>query len=471
MDKIFISNKLIKMTLLLGITLFCNTNTYATTTSLKDLFNDQNKTIDFTGDVIKVNGEDITDTTNSDEFMVTSNNSIYTTYINTKTLPIQNSLGGGVVLASISGSNNLSLQNWTEDSKVPTSITFSGNNTQYTGILYLHPSINTITFTDPNSIIKNINFPNSIINPNTEDTDNPFIKHNERRIIKLIFKSNNNNININELTIGDNLILNLRGNLNINKLNLNNKSLLKLISSNINIKKSSTILPSINISNDEYVPIEYVEPTIFIPDDNTIAAKFDYSVGEKGTCLYYYPKNVNCTCGKLLSLKPILPQQKLLSNSDIIQYLKPNICNNCKNTIDATIINPTLVYYLIPCYLQNDNIIQLHCFNCLNNRCSYYSAQLGWIYLATYCDEIKIQGDIKATHFCNDGKCIYCNVNVVYNKEYVEDQLQKMKIPQQWLDHNHICSTKEITYDDFYEWYEAYANEFDEKLANGSLLG
>ena len=94
MDKIFISKKLIKITLLLCITLFCNTNTYAST-SLKDLFNDKNKTVDFTGDVIKVNGEDSTDTINSEDFMVTNNNSIYTTYINIKTLPIQNSLGRG----------------------------------------------------------------------------------------------------------------------------------------------------------------------------------------------------------------------------------------------------------------------------------------------------------------------------------------------------------------------------------------
>ena len=94
MDKIFISKKLIKITLLLCITLFCNTNIYATTTSLKDLFTDKNKTIDFTGDVIKLDNTDITDTINSEDFMVTSNNSIYTTYINTKTLPIQNLLGG-----------------------------------------------------------------------------------------------------------------------------------------------------------------------------------------------------------------------------------------------------------------------------------------------------------------------------------------------------------------------------------------
>ena len=219
-------------------------------------------------------------------------------------------------------------------------------------------------------------------------------------------------------------------------------------------------LKLINISNDEYVPIEYVEPAIFIPGDNTIAAKFDYSIGEKGTCLYYYPKNINCVCGELLSLKTISPQEKLLSNSDIIQYLKSNICNECGNPITKDSISSTLVYYLIPCYLEPGNTIQLHCFNCLNNRYPG-RAQLGWINLATYCDEIKIQGDVNATYFCNDGKCNYCNVNAVYNKEYVEDQLQKMKIPQQWLDYNHICSTNEISDDDFHEWYhQTYITEF-----------
>ena len=39
---------------ILCITLFCNTNLYAST-SLKDLFNDHSNTVDFTGDVIKVN--------------------------------------------------------------------------------------------------------------------------------------------------------------------------------------------------------------------------------------------------------------------------------------------------------------------------------------------------------------------------------------------------------------------------------
>ena len=93
MTKTLISKKVIKITAILGIALFCNTNIYAST-SLKDLVNDKSNTVDFTGDVIKLDNTDITDTINSEDFMVTSNNSIYTTYINTKTLPIQNLLGG-----------------------------------------------------------------------------------------------------------------------------------------------------------------------------------------------------------------------------------------------------------------------------------------------------------------------------------------------------------------------------------------
>ena len=179
-------------------------------------------------------------------------------------------------------------------------------------------------------------------------------------------------------------------------------------------------------------------------------------------------QNINCICGKLLSLQPILPKKKLLSNSDIIQYLKPNICNNFGDTIDETSISPSLVLYLFPCYLQIENIIRLHCFNCLD-ACDRNN-QIGWIYLATYFDEIKISNDVNATYFCNDGKCKYCNVNAVYNKEYVEDQLQKMKIPQQLLDYNQICSNNEISDDDFLEWHHAYTSEFYRKIVSGSLL-
>ena len=131
-------------------------------------------------------------------------------------------MGGGVVLASIAGSNNLSLQNWTADSTIPTSITFSGDNTTYTGTLYLHPSINSIIFNSQNAIINNINFPKP---------------DRGSRNVNIIFKKEDgNDVNVNELTIGDNLTCNIQGTINLNTLSLDNTNALKLFnSSNINL--------------------------------------------------------------------------------------------------------------------------------------------------------------------------------------------------------------------------------------------
>ena len=42
-----------------------------------------------------MNGNEVTSTINSEEFIMTNNNNIYTTYINTNTLPIPISIGGG----------------------------------------------------------------------------------------------------------------------------------------------------------------------------------------------------------------------------------------------------------------------------------------------------------------------------------------------------------------------------------------
>ena len=71
--------------------------------------------------------------------------------------------GGGEVfiniLANIEGSNNISLQDFGNTNNVPNSITFHGDNTQYDGIFYLHPDINTITFETENSLIKRLNIP------------------------------------------------------------------------------------------------------------------------------------------------------------------------------------------------------------------------------------------------------------------------------------------------------------------------
>ena len=146
-------------------------------------------------------------------------------------------MGGGVVLASITGNNNLSLQNWTADSTIPTSIIFSGNNTRYEGTLYLHPAINTIIFDKQESIINNINFPK----PNDES----------RREVHLTFKDSTNDIRT--LTIGDNLTCNIQGNINLNTLNLKNTNALKLLnSSNINLGNIPEGAVDINISSEKY---------------------------------------------------------------------------------------------------------------------------------------------------------------------------------------------------------------------------
>ncbi len=92
----------------------------------------------------------------------------------------------GLVLASIAGPN------WT-NSNIPTSITFSGDNRNYEDTLYLHPSINSIIFSSKDSIINNINFPQS------EDES--------RREVHLISKNSTNNVNT--LTISDSLLTNM----------------------------------------------------------------------------------------------------------------------------------------------------------------------------------------------------------------------------------------------------------------------
>ena len=103
--------------------------------------------------------------------------------------------------------------------------------------MYLHPSINTITFANKASIIKNINFPK----PNDES----------RREVHLTFKDSTNDIRT--LTIGDNLTCNIQGNINLNTLNLKNTNALKLLnSSNINLGNIPEGAVDINISSEKY---------------------------------------------------------------------------------------------------------------------------------------------------------------------------------------------------------------------------
>ncbi|MBQ9440922.1 MAG: hypothetical protein IJU54_00745 [Alphaproteobacteria bacterium] len=133
-----------------------------------------------------------------------------------------------------------------------------GDNTQYTGILYLHPSINTITFTCKDAIINNINFPNSIPNTGSNKDTVPFVKSNKPRTltISIPFDANNNFDCIDALTIPSNTIIHLSniGNTKRYKFSnlINNKSLSLVF-------KAKTEQPGdlkfLKISNNEYVPV------------------------------------------------------------------------------------------------------------------------------------------------------------------------------------------------------------------------
>ena len=115
---------------------------------------------------------------------------------------------------------------------------------------------------------------------------------------------------------------------------MNNKSLLKLISSNINIKQSSTILPSINISNDKYrqtAYIRYANVENITSSKNTIEARYNLDVQK---CVYYYPKQISCSCGKSIQLRTINPTYQILSNDMIVNnFLESSTCNDCENLI------------------------------------------------------------------------------------------------------------------------------------------
>jgi hypothetical protein len=98
---------------------------------------------------------------NQDDYIAQNN----TSYISTSILPI--------IKANMTGSSNISFQDLGNTNNVSNSITFSGNNTSYSGILYLHPAIDTINFKTIPSIIRNINIPNSVINTQNNTVSTP----------------------------------------------------------------------------------------------------------------------------------------------------------------------------------------------------------------------------------------------------------------------------------------------------------
>ena len=141
-----------------------------------------------------------------------------TYFIPSNTLPIvTNTEGGGSnniysVLASIKGNCNISLQYLPTNSKVSDSISFSGNNSKYTGTLYLHPGINNLMFSNENSVISSINVPDTIINNGKDKDTKPFVKTNDFKLISLYLPDNSK--------FGK---LNINGKLTVSLLNKHNK--------------------------------------------------------------------------------------------------------------------------------------------------------------------------------------------------------------------------------------------------------
>ncbi|MBR1944342.1 MAG: hypothetical protein IJ848_02610 [Alphaproteobacteria bacterium] len=125
--------------------------------SLIDVLNNPNNTVMFNSGTISCNNNVL----NQDDYIAQNN----TSYINTSVLPI--------IKANMTGSSNISFQDLGNTNNVPNSITFSGNNTSYSGILYLHPAIDTINFKTIQSIIRNINIPNSVINIQNNTVSTP----------------------------------------------------------------------------------------------------------------------------------------------------------------------------------------------------------------------------------------------------------------------------------------------------------
>ena len=201
---------------------------------------------------------------------------------------------------------------------------------------------------------------------------------------------------------------------------MNNKSLLKLISSNINIKQSSTILPSINISNEEYLPIEYVEPTI-INADYIISAKLDYNKGDGGKCIYHYPTTIQCNCGNTINLNTIDDSEEILNNDIIISRIGDIKCTNisCKNKL----IKPNIILwsYLYPSSVRTtgtNKIALLYCSICKSQN---GHVKLGYSALTGKYNKIKSNYFQPANH-TNCPK-ILDNDNLKYNENYILEQV------------------------------------------------
>ena len=261
-----------------------------------------------------------------------------------------------------------------------------GDNTQYTGTLYLPTSINTIAFGKQESIIEKIKF----------------IKYDdEKNKVDVLF---NNNINTDELTIGNNLILNLKGNLNLDKLNLSNKGLLKLINSKINTIEPSNTTPA-KLNFDEYKQIICLSGNVVTEVDNM----------NKGT-LYYTYSNLKCnSCNELLTI-----------NNDELKTKQPidllnTTCSNCGELFNQLNIEKQSVV--------NIKIYPGWALNCYS-WCTCGGGLIGGDWridsLAAQIDVKSFAKDLYKHIVSKNYKCNDCQAQLVWPDQYYNDTNKTM---------------------------------------------
>ena len=126
-------------------------------TSLNDLFLSEDVKVTFDDGTIHYNGANVENGSVNDTDYIYKDN---TYFIDMNIIPnLGNTRNNNAkyILSGIKGSDNISLQS--QNSNVPTSLMFSGDNREFTGTLYLHPAINELYFLNQESIINNINIP------------------------------------------------------------------------------------------------------------------------------------------------------------------------------------------------------------------------------------------------------------------------------------------------------------------------
>ena len=94
------------------------------------------------------------------------------------------------ILASIKGNCNISLQYLPSNNRILNSISFSGNNSNYNGTLYLPSEINNITFTNKKSVISNIGIPSIIPNKGKNKESKHFALQQRIKMVNMYLPNN-----------------------------------------------------------------------------------------------------------------------------------------------------------------------------------------------------------------------------------------------------------------------------------------